>query len=209
MGFHFQDPELQALFRAGKKLGYNVLQHDLVFALLQGLRQVRVSCNHADAGLAGCCDNIILLLAHEWEGGGDRRKLSAFDGVYGIRPSGIDAVRKVPCCAADTSSLAPLSPTYLETSVYQIDLASSIWLGTACRKVTVSCHAVQHCISTLEDVTILGRLSILGRWKNDSGHNIVVHFQSVQRSSHLKLLPGAGCALKASLNLNRQPLGSP
>ena len=51
------------------------------FALLQGLRRVCVSCDLADAGLADGCKDLILFLAHEWEG--DCRKLSVCDGVCG------------------------------------------------------------------------------------------------------------------------------
>ena len=42
MGFHFQNSGLQALSCSGKKLSYYVLQHDHVFALLQGLWRVRI-----------------------------------------------------------------------------------------------------------------------------------------------------------------------
>ena len=51
----------------GKKLGYNVLQRDLLFALLQGLQRVHMQT----IGLAVSCNDLILILAYEREGGDD------------------------------------------------------------------------------------------------------------------------------------------
>ena len=51
----------------GEKLSYNVLQHDLLFALLQGLQRVHMQ----STGLAVGCNDLILILAYEREGGDD------------------------------------------------------------------------------------------------------------------------------------------
>ena len=49
----------------GKKLVYSVFQHDLVFALLWGLRRIHIFCSHANAGVTVGPDDLILFLAHQ------------------------------------------------------------------------------------------------------------------------------------------------
>ena len=66
MGLHFQNSSLQAPYCSGKEPSDYVLQHDLVFALLQSLWRVHIFCNHADTGLAIGGNDLILSLAHEW-----------------------------------------------------------------------------------------------------------------------------------------------
>ena len=65
MGLHFQISGSQTLSCAGEKLGYYAFQHDLLFAVLQGLWRVHIFCDHADAGLVVGCNDLILFLAHE------------------------------------------------------------------------------------------------------------------------------------------------
>ena len=57
---------LQALFYSGKKLGSYVLQHDLVFASMQGLWGVHMCfCDRANAGLVVGRNDYILFLTHQ------------------------------------------------------------------------------------------------------------------------------------------------
>ena len=64
-GLHLQSSGLQTLSRAGKNSAHYIFRQDLVFALLQGLGEVHIFCNHADSGLVVLRNDLILFSAHE------------------------------------------------------------------------------------------------------------------------------------------------